>query len=85
MYENQDSITANVIEESYQRLANGIVLRAVKDYRCALRKLDRYLYSEKATHQKSEVERFFRSEWYELLTSVDPKMLIARLNEEVAK
>jgi hypothetical protein len=37
-----------------------------------------------ALSAKQEVERFFRSDWFEVLTNIDPEMLIRKLNAEVA-
>ena len=71
------------MNDSYERLANAIVLKAVKDYRHALKRLKKYPENKDALYTKLEVERFFRSDWYTLLTAVDPEMLIQRLNEEV--
>lgn len=71
------------MNDSYERLANAIVLKAVKDYRHALKRLKKYPENEDALYTKFEVERFFRSDWYTLLTTVDPETLIKRLNEEV--
>ena len=71
------------MNDSYERLANSIVLQAVKDYRNALKKMKKHLNNERALYTKNEVERFFRSDWYASLTTVDPEMLIKRLNEEV--
>ncbi len=69
----------------YGDLANAIILQAVKDYRKALRKLNKHPRNESALNTKCEVERFFRSEWYTLLTKVNPEILISKLNEEVSK
>jgi hypothetical protein len=38
-----------------------------------------------ALSTKQEIERFFRSGWFLLLTKVDPDMLIEKLNGEVRK
>ena len=68
----------------YENLANAIILRAVVDYRSALGVL-RYSPNDKdATISKNDIERFFRSGWFSLLTNVDPEMLINRLGKEVA-
>ncbi len=69
--------------DKYEDLANAIVLIAVKDYREALKKLKKYPRNNSAVYTKNEVERFFRSNWYLSLTSIDPEMLILKLNEEV--
>lgn len=71
------------MNDTYERLANAIILQAVKDYRNALKRLKKYPRNETALYTKREVERFFRSDWYTSLTKVDPEMLILKLNEEV--
>jgi hypothetical protein len=69
--------------ESYRLLADAIILMAVKDYRSALKKLMKRPNYEPAKQMKTEVERFFRSEWYRELTSVDGDILIRKLQAEV--
>ena len=71
------------MNDTYKRLANAIILQAVKDYRNALKRLKKHPRNETALYTKREVERFFRSDWYTSLTTVDPEMLILKLNEEV--
>ena len=71
------------MNDTYERLANAIILQAVKDYRNALKRLKKHPRNETALYTKREVERFFRSDWYTSLTMVDPEMLILKLNEEV--
>lgn len=70
-------------DENYENLANGIVVQAVKDYRSALRKLKRDPQNSTALYTKNEVEGFFNSEWFKLLTKIDPVKLMEKLNEEV--
>ena len=67
----------------YTGLANAIILQAVKDYRSALKKLSRGRNNKDAKNMKEEVERFFRSSWFGMLTQIDPEMLIRKLQEEV--
>lgn len=69
--------------EPYQDLANAIILMAVKDYRYALKKLKKRPYYGPAKEIKNEVERFFHSDWYRELTSVDANVLIKKLQAEV--
>ena len=71
--------------EPYQDLANAIILMAVKDYRDALKKLMKRPRYGPAKDMKNEVERFFRSDWYRELTSVDGKVLIKKLQAEVSE
>ena len=72
------------IERAYTDLANAIILQAVKDYRAALRRLAKHPFSSMALSAKEELERFFRSDWFELLTNIDAEMLITKLKAEVA-
>ena len=61
----------NDIPYPYQNLANAIVLQAVADYRLTNDPRD-----------LEEIERFFRSEWFGMLTGIDPKYLISKLRSE---
>ena len=72
------------MDVNYKELTNAIILQAVKDYRGALKILKKRPRSETAKITKQEVERFFRSDWYQHLTSVNPEMLMQKLNEEVS-
>ena len=58
----------------YEELANAIVLQAVKDYR---------LTDDEA--KLAEIERFFRSGWFGVLSKVDPEYLIRNLRKEKSK
>ena len=69
--------------DTYEKLANSIVLQAVKDYRKALKRLKKHPSNEPALYTKREVEQFFRSDWYASLTTLDPERLILKLEEEV--
>lgn len=68
--------------DAYENLANAIILLAVKDYRQALKLLSKNPNSRSVMAAVNEMERFFRSDWYETLTSVDGEMLIRKLREE---
>lgn len=74
---------SNITNDPYTGLANAIILQAVKDYRSALIKLSRGRNNKDAKNMKEEVERFFRSGWFGMLTQIDPEMLIRKLQEEV--
>ena len=67
----------------YENLANAIVLKAVRDYRDVIRKLSRKRKNTAAKDTYDECLRFFRSEWFGVLTELDPEKLIQKLNEEV--
>lgn len=70
---------------AYEQLANAIIIQAVKDYRFALRRLAKYPRNSSALYTKKESENFFRSEYFIMITSVDPEILIQKLHEEVVR
>ena len=60
--------------DPYENLAQAIILQAVKDYR---------LTDDESELQ--EIERFFRSGWFGVLSKVDPEYLIKKLRKEKRK
>lgn len=61
--------------DPYELLANGIIERAIEDYR--------NLWNwTKDDYAKRELINFFYSEWFSVLTTLDPKYLIEKLEEE---
>lgn len=74
--------TKNLAENPYERLANAMIIQASKDYMISLRKKKRNPGSASAEHDIRECERFFRSGWYQVLTSVDGEYLMERLRKE---
>lgn len=67
----------------YEALANGIVLQAVKDYRAAIHRVKAHPdKSEIAMQEVKDLERFFRSGWYQILTQVDGEYLINEIREQ---
>ena len=61
--------------DPYERLANAIVERAIEDYR-KLWCWTKYHYA------KQEILSFFYSEWFFILTKIDPDWLVEKLEEE---
>lgn len=70
--------------ESFQGLANAIVIQAVKDYRRANRQLRRDPHNSDARKQKVKIERFFGSDWYKTLTDLKAEVLMKYLKKEEA-
>jgi hypothetical protein len=68
---------------NYENLANAIILQAVKDYRTALKCLKANPRNRAASADRNEIERFFRSQWFSVLTDVDGESLIRSLTKEV--
>ena len=74
--------------EPYQALANAIVELAVKDYRTALKYHYRHPDKKEYANEVKNLERFFRSGWYGMLTDLDSEYLMTSVRrmvrEEVA-
>ena len=75
----------NLAEDPYERLANAIILQAVTDYRSVLKKIRRNPKNKDSVDEALRIERFFRSDWYSQLNSVDGEYLIRRLRDEVKR
>jgi hypothetical protein len=69
--------------DPYTRLANEIILQAVKDYREANKKLAHGKVNHTAEALRNDALRFFHSAWFGELTEIDSEMLIRKLDEEV--
>lgn len=74
--------------ESYQALANAIVELAVKDYKKALKYHFKHPQNKEYTRDVADLERFFHSGWYGMLTDLDAEYLMngvrAMVRKEVA-
>ena len=55
--------------EAYQNLANAIIIQACEDYKTG--EITDYSF-----------EHFCRSEWFSILTKVDPEYLIKKMDKE---
>lgn len=69
-------------EYGYESLALNIVIQAAKDYRKALRDLRKDPDDFDANVNMDDCERFFRSVWCETIISVDPEILMKKLQKE---
>ena len=71
--------------EAYQELANAIVAQAAMDYLFILRLLKHHPADSEARRKAREYESFFSSDWYGMLTDVDPEYLMEKLKKAVEK
>ena len=71
------------VREAYENLANAIVLSAVEDYKAALIHLKKHPDSKAAQDEVRRHEKFFYSDWYAMLTDLDPGYLIPKMKEMV--
>lgn len=70
-------------DENYQELANAIILQAVKDFRFAYRRLRRFPHDRKAQSVVRDITKFFCSDYFEVLTTLDGPALLDRLIKEI--
>ena len=67
----------------WQDLANAIVAQAAEDYRDALTRLKVEPDHERSLWMKDDVEKFFGSVYYSLMTRCDPDYILSRIRAEV--
>ena len=85
---NRQNLTVSTVQhkslDPWERLANAIVTRAVDDYRAAAKKLKKNPENESAVTEIRKLNRFFRSQWFQVLTDVDGDYLLSKLKKEAA-
>jgi hypothetical protein len=69
------------MKDATEKLANAIIIQAVKDYRAAYRRLLRYPENREYRMEVQRQERFFHTDWYETLTDADGGRLIEKIQE----
>ena len=72
------------MKNTWEELANAVVLQAVKDWRDSVKKLGRNKNLYKAQDMKDECERFFRSPEFNIFTALDGNMVLMKLKREAA-
>ena len=69
----------------YQNLAEAIILSAVQDYRDALRdngsRHGNHIRCN--NHTIKECEKFFKSQWFTILSNADGEMIMNKIRKEV--
>lgn len=69
--------------KGYEDLANSIIKMAADDYMAAYREHLKKPDSKNTARKMTAIQHFFRSEWFSILTTVDPEVLIKGLQELV--
>ena len=69
----------------YQELANAVIENAVKDYKQSLKYHFKHPNRKEYCDSVSELELFFRSEWFCALTDLDGEYLLIRIRSMVLK
>ena len=75
----QEATGTNNHDDCYTELAAAVVKQACKDYRAAVHRLLREHDHEAALRMKADVEKFFRSEWFTMLSDLDGEALMKRI------
>ena len=70
-------------EENYRKLANAIILQAVKDFRPAYRRLKRHPNDSLAQDTVREITKFFCSDYFCALSDLDGPALLNRIIREM--
>jgi hypothetical protein len=73
------------MRDNFSLIASAIVLQAAQDYRIYSKILSRDPTNLDALRILSDVERFFRSQWFYELTGADGTVMLARLEREGMK
>lgn len=66
--------------QPWEDLANGIIEQAADDYKRSLKKIKKSKQL-RAAQEIHSLNRWFRSEWFSMLTQIDPEYLIQNLNK----
>ena len=69
-----------VNRDHYYALAGAIVRRAMQDYQFVCKCRKRHTRYE--SYSREELERFFRSEWFDLLCPVDGEVLMQMIRDK---
>lgn len=67
----------------YELLVTAIVDRAVRDYKYATKKIWEPVIAWLDKPESSEIEVFFRSEWFTELTGLDGEWFLSALRKEL--
>lgn len=68
--------------EWQENLAHAIILQAVRDYRDVRKILKKYPKHELSLKIQEEIEDFFLSDWFSVLTQLDGETLLEKLRKE---
>lgn len=75
----------NITRDGWSELAEAIILQAVKDYRDTNMQLLEKPKDSILLSQRAELEEFFLSSWFAVLTNLDGARLLQRLKAETTE
>ena len=74
-----------ITRDGWSELAEAIILQAVKDYRDTNTQLLEKPKDSTLLSQRAELEEFFLSSWFAVLTNLDGERLLQRLQAETTE
>lgn len=72
------------VENPYEELCNAIILQACKDYVYYRKKFNKK-HKDVDYFRMKECEEFFKSDWAQLLTVLDPHVILEKIKKECEK
>lgn len=72
---------ADMENSGWRKLADAIIMQTANDYRKLLRKVAKRPYNLDLKHDKTSIERFFRSNWFSILCDLDGTECIRKLQK----
>lgn len=72
------------VEQGYEALANAIIIQAAKDFKDKCKMFKKNPKREQEI-KKEALYKFFFSEMFEMLTTVDGKIIVEQIQKEVWK
>ena len=69
--------------DAYQNLANAIIILTVKDYKIALARYKKFPNDKDNIREVDELEKFFLSDWFQLLSDLDGEQLMLDIEKLV--
>ena len=73
----------STIEKAYENLANAIILTACDDWKEAFSSKSGIARVNGKTFSIESIEKFFKSDWFKCLTSIDGTYILRKLKQEV--
>lgn len=71
-----------MVDKAADDLRNAIIMQAVKDLKKIYQALKKNPESKRLKAIAEHEERFFSSDWYKTLTSIDGTMVVSHLRKE---
>ena len=78
---NKNVNVSMYVENPYEELGNAIILQAAKDYVHYRKRFNKHHKDVDFFHMK-DCEKFFHSDWAQLLTDLDPVAIIEKIKKE---